>query len=167
MNTVLDDNKKLCLMSSEQIQMSANMNMMFEPADLDEASPATVSRCGMVYMTPEDLGWLPFVQSWIPRFYPDESVLTEDLKQLLLDLFVQAANMGLDKIRHPQIKEPIPTVDIQQVVSVCNFLEAFMNPQNGMKEKLKLDEKKRMLQGIFSFSFAWGMGGSLDEFGKE
>ena len=167
MNTVLDDNMTLCLANSERIKLRPELRMLFEVQDLAVASPATVSRCGMVYMTPEDLGWLPFVQSWIPRFYPDESVLTEDLKQLLLDLFVQAANMGLDKIRHPQIKEPIPTVDIQQVVSVCNFLEAFMNPQNGMKEKLKLDEKKRMLQGIFSFSFAWGMGGSLDEFGKE
>lgn len=78
MNTVLDDNMMLCLANGQRIKLRHQMKMLFEVQDLAVASPATVSRCGMVYLISSDLGWKPYVITWINKFYGvfDPSCLT-------------------------------------------------------------------------------------------
>ena len=72
-------------MSGEIIQMSNKMNLIFEPADLEQASPATVSRCGMVYLEPHMMGWRPSVESYMMYHLPDK--LKKEQKELVQDLF--------------------------------------------------------------------------------
>ncbi|XP_005113505.2 dynein heavy chain 1, axonemal, partial [Aplysia californica] len=88
MNTVLDDNKKLCLSSGEIIKLTDHMTMMFEVADLAVASPATVSRCGMVYLEPSYIGLDPFVECWMKKV-PEVIYQYKEKFEQLFEAFMQ------------------------------------------------------------------------------
>lgn len=59
LNTVMDDNKVLTLASNERIALTKTMRLIFEIYTLKTATPATVSRAGILYINPQDLGWNP------------------------------------------------------------------------------------------------------------
>lgn len=59
LNTVMDDNKVLTLASNERIALTKMMRLIFEIYTLKTATPATVSRAGILYINPQDLGWEP------------------------------------------------------------------------------------------------------------
>lgn len=60
MNSVMDDNKLLTLANGERIRLASYCALLFEVGDLNYASPATVSRAGMVFVDPKNLGYQPY-----------------------------------------------------------------------------------------------------------
>ena len=50
MNSVLDDNKKLALITGESVALDSRTRIVFETDDLSNCSPGTISRCGLLYM---------------------------------------------------------------------------------------------------------------------
>jgi dynein heavy chain len=68
MNSVMDDNRLLTLINGDRIRLERFCKLLFEVYDLKFASPATISRCGMVYVDPKDLGYAPFYEKWMVKW---------------------------------------------------------------------------------------------------
>ncbi|KAM3608317.1 uncharacterized protein V6R79_023014 [Siganus canaliculatus] len=165
MNTVLDDNKKLCLMSGEIIQMSPQMSLIFEPMDLEVASPATVSRCGMIYMEPHMLGWQPLMVSWLSTL---PSTVSAGHKDLITALFERTLPPCLQLIRKAT-KELSPTSDANVVKSLMNLMDCMMDEFHDETKMKRMNDKDTCswLEGIFVFSLVWSVGASCNDSGRE
>ncbi|XP_012230668.2 dynein axonemal heavy chain 3 [Linepithema humile] len=149
MNTVLDDNKKLCLMSGEIIQMSGRMNMMFETADLEHASPATVSRCGMIYMEPSQLGWMPIFESY--KKHLKEKLLYEQY-ELVVELVEWLTEPILCFIR----QNCKTFIDMSEIHMFLSFTQVF-----SMMLADETQVSTMWLQCVLLFSMVWGMCSTL------
>lgn len=124
--------------------------------------PAQVSRIGVVFMTPSDLGWMPYVQSWAQQLV---NVPEEARKHVvaLFDKFFQAA---LDYQRK-HLKEPIGCVDIQLATSCAVVFQALFASTKFESYKDTPDMLLRLVEKTWFFAFTWAIGGSVTSDGHE
>ena len=162
MNTVLDDNKLLTLISGERISMPPMVKCLFEVEDLSVASPATVSRAGMIYFDIEGLGWRPYIDSWIDRKKLDENQAEFIAPlQALVDKYVGKVL----EFKHGNVTEMLPLSPLACVVSLCKLFDAVATKANGVVPGTEGFAK--LLDMWFTYSVAWSLGGGADEAGRK
>uniref|UniRef100_G3T3T9 Dynein axonemal heavy chain 6 n=1 Tax=Loxodonta africana TaxID=9785 RepID=G3T3T9_LOXAF len=159
MNTVLDDNKMLCLANSERIKLTPQIHMLFEVQDLKVASPATVSRCGMVFVDPEELKWMPYVQTWMKSI---SKKLNEETQEYILNLFQRYVDDGLNFI-HKKCSQAIPQVNISKISTLCCLLESLILGKDGINLTMEQTKLNTVLCQTFVFCYLWSVGGNLTE----
>ncbi|CRK98972.1 CLUMA_CG011958, isoform A [Clunio marinus] len=158
MNTVLDDNKKLCLTSGEVITMSQEMSMIFEVMDLAQASPATVSRCGMIYMETIVLGWEAFALSWLNVCNP---MWAGDHKVMIMGMFRWIIPDCLTFIKR-NCQMFLKSSDINIILSTFSIFEMLLNDACEENQEEYAKFLTSWFQAAISYAVMWGLGGIMN-----
>ncbi|EPY79965.1 hypothetical protein CB1_000877044, partial [Camelus ferus] len=95
LNSVLDDNRLLTMPSGERIQFGPNVNFVFETHDLSCASPATISRMGMIFLSDEDTDLNSLIKSWLRNQPPK---YRNNLENWIGDYFEKALQWVLKQV---------------------------------------------------------------------
>jgi len=168
MNTVLDDNKKLCLNSGEIMKMSDEMTMMFEVEDLQVASPATVSRVGIIYMEPSALGLDVLVQSWVAKLPPCIPASCAAKLVFLMDCYLRPAITFL----RDHLRELSPTVDNNLAQSLMRLLDCYLLPLRPVEgvppaPQAEVDKFVNRVEELFFFCLVWSVGCTTNDEGRK
>ncbi|XP_075973556.1 dynein heavy chain 8, axonemal kl-3 [Anticarsia gemmatalis] len=150
LNSVLDDNKTLTLANGDRITMAQNSKLVFEPDNVDNASPATVSRMGMVFLSSSVLKWQPVLEGWLKKRSQKEA-----------DSLRNAFNKVYDEV-HLFVQQKVPAkmklleaIYVRQCIDVLIGLLQIEIPGG----KAHTD---RHLERLFIFAMMWSLGAVLE-----
>jgi len=162
MNSVMDDNKILTLINGDRIPLTASMSLLFEVEDLRVASPATVSRAGMIYLDQSAMGFKPFLESWLDRVFgtqPDVQMFQESLHEKYVYKVLEY------KASH--CTEPVPVTDFNSIISLTQLYESLHTVENGLDMTANAQTYFPLAEKWFVFALTWSIMAAVDEVGRK
>jgi len=109
LNSVLDDSMVLCLSNGKRIKLNWDIRLLFEVQDLSQASLATISRVGMVYLDKEVVNESALAKKKLQEII-EEIGLPHKLNEVLINRIEISFFKSLNYIRKNGV-EAIPTIN--------------------------------------------------------
>eukprot|EP01135_Chromosphaera_perkinsii_P002697 Nk52_evm65s226 gene=Nk52_evmTU65s226 len=158
MNSVMDDNRVLTLTNGERMRLQKHCALLFEVADLQYASPATVSRCGMVYVDPKNLGCKPFYDKWVSsRPNAAEHEVLNNLYVKYVDALIGLIFDGIfDGKTQDTLKMVIPLTPLNMVTQLTVLMDSLIGPEENVTDP-------KVLESVYMCTLVWSFGGPLIE----
>ena len=175
LNSVMDDNRVLTLPNRERIRLLPHCALICEVADLLYASPATVSRCGMVWVDPKNLGFRPYFERWTRnRLVEDADVVThskdsrftetKDLNFFFHKYIPSSIEYVMKGMTEGQPRDKLVQLvtvsEIELCKQLCSMLDAFL-PRRSSRQ-LKCSD----MEAIFLYCVIWSVGAHLDQLSR-
>ncbi|XP_018400014.1 PREDICTED: dynein heavy chain 8, axonemal [Cyphomyrmex costatus] len=154
LNSVLDDNKTLTLANGDRIIMASNTKLVFEPDNVDNASPATISRMGMVFVSASVLKWNSILEGWLRKCSNNEARV---LRVLFHKLYGDAHIFIQTKLQTKMML--LEAVYIRQCIDLLEGLNV------GNSDPTKILPEQH-IEKLFLFSLMWSLGAMLELDGR-
>ncbi|CAF1018411.1 unnamed protein product, partial [Didymodactylos carnosus] len=147
LNSVLDDNKLLTLANGDRISMAPSVKLIFEVHNIDNASPATVSRCGMIFMSSTVLPWRPIFQAWANRQLPGIRI---SITTILEKHFDECYKLLITKC--------VPKMRVYE----CNYIKQIIDLLEGLLSSEIDFYTTTYLERLTIFTMMWSFGALLE-----
>ncbi|CAL1673550.1 unnamed protein product [Lasius platythorax] len=154
LNSVLDDNKTLTLANGDRIIMTPNTKLVFEPDNVDNASPATISRMGMVFVSASVLKWNSILEGWLKKCSTNEAGV---LRMLFHKIYDDAHTFVQTKL-HTKMTL-LEALYIRQCIDLLEGLNI------GNSDPTKILPEHH-IEKLFLFSLMWSLGAVLELDGR-
>jgi dynein heavy chain len=150
------------------------MRLLFEISHMRNASPATASRGGVLFLNEADVGWQPFKSTFFDQM---GDRLEPRAKTTLEHLFDTHVPTALEWLRRNKARHITPVADLAMVEMACRLLEGLLTPESlrpadadeaaGEESKRAGEERgqeheKRACEVYFNLAAVWAFGGALD-----